>query len=135
MAAAPKMIPLDPPRPLRADEKALLDFLVAATSHPELRAQARGAKVISLCNCGCPSLGLEPAEGSPRASIGEEDSDVGIAGALRIAAEGKNREGRSVEVILHVQQAQIVELEIWAGLSGGEVETDLPDVSTLTLQH
>ena len=48
------------PRPLRPDEQAMLDFMLAVDDPrvAPLRAQARHARVVSLCDCGCATVNL-----------------------------------------------------------------------------
>lgn len=58
-------------RPLTANERAALDTLLAADfpGAAELRAQARTARVIGRCGCGCPSINLEVDRTLPVAAI------------------------------------------------------------------
>jgi hypothetical protein len=51
---------LDPPRPLSADERAVLDHLLSAEfpGVDALRVQAEHARVCDRCTCGCPTVGL-----------------------------------------------------------------------------
>ncbi len=54
----PTLTPLDAPRPLTVDERALLDGVLALADVGALTEQARSAVVISTCSGGCPSVGL-----------------------------------------------------------------------------
>lgn len=68
------------PRPLRDDERALLDAIVAAAAPPgeraALRAQAAVAEVTGRCGCGCASVELRVGGAVP-ASAAESPLDGG----------------------------------------------------------
>lgn len=57
------------PRPPRADEHALMAFLLSPeiAGAAELRAQAERALVASNCNCGCGSFAIFPEPAAPSA--------------------------------------------------------------------
>jgi hypothetical protein len=129
----PKMVELDAPRPLKWDERALLDFLL---DHPiardELRAQAERAEVVSECDCGCRSVGLEPHAAAPSARYTAEDSVYGRDDYIGIRARGRSEAGTEIEVTLHVVHGRMAELEIWDGAqTGGRSRGELPELDSL----
>ena len=125
-------MPFKRPRGLRANERELLEFLVGGPLGCEvLRRQIRSARVTGRCRCGCPSITLETDAPELRATEMKQRSEFGRDDVLEIPAVGRNRAGKRVEVTLHVVYGRIWELEIWAGWDGGEVRTDVPDVTTL----
>jgi hypothetical protein len=121
----PQLVDLKQPRPLSRDERTLLDFVLdGPKGSPELRAQGASAVVVSACDCGCKSVGLEPAVDAPEADAGN--------GAYGLTADGTSPSGVDVEVTLHVVFGQIYELEIWDGsMTNGESRGEVPDNSTL----
>ena len=113
-------VPLAEPRPLTAQERALLDYLLdGPLGRAELRRQAETARVVGLCSCGCASvwLGVDPA--TARADY--DAAWVSIAAAQR-AASG------NTEVTLHVVEGHLHELEIWAGAYGVRARVDVAEL-------
>lgn len=57
---------IDPPRPLRAEERLMLDFVLSAdfAGAEELREQAKAVLVVGRCDCGCPSVDLRAQRGA-----------------------------------------------------------------------
>jgi len=113
------------PRPLSRVERTLLDFVLEGPDgSPELRAQGASAVAVSACDCGCKSVGLEPARDAPDADAGD--------GAYGLSADGTSPTGTDVEVTLHVVFGRLTELEIWDGsMTESESRGELPDISTL----
>jgi Domain of unknown function (DUF6984) len=121
----PRIVPLDAPRPLTPEEQVLLEHLLTSPlANDEVRAQARTAEVVGMCDCGCRSVGLRNDEGSPRAP--------GSADVVQITAHGRAADGTFVEVTLHVIHGRIAELEIWDG-TFDETHGAMPDPETLQL--
>jgi hypothetical protein len=120
-----QLVELKEPWPLSRVERTLLDFVLdGPNGSPELRAQGVSAVVVSACDCGCKSIGLEPAEDAP-------DADAGN-GAYGLTADGNSSTGVDVKVTLHVVFGRMTELEIWDGsMRDGDSQGELPDVSTL----
>jgi hypothetical protein len=107
---APVMVPLAEPRPLSTAERALLDALVDRTGHDDLRAQAGSAVVWSACSCGCPSAGLRVT--------GPQLSTVDMVRLSRHGRDdyfGVHGYAGDVEIVVHVLQGTIDELEVYAG--------------------
>jgi len=106
-------LPLAAPRPLTAEERALLEALLRHPgSKPELTEQAKTVQVDATCSCGCPSVFLAVDDGAPPAIYSDADSPLG-AGAVQLRASVGESGGP--EVILHVLEGRMAELEIWAG--------------------
>jgi hypothetical protein len=107
-------VPLAEPRPLTAEERALLDVLLRhPLSKRGLTEQAKTVQVDATCSCGCPSVSLAVDERAPLAAYSDADSPVG-AGAVGLRATVRERDD-GPEVILHVLEGRMAELEIWAG--------------------
>ena len=62
---------LDQPRPLNADERLILQALLAPDfpGSSELRAQIQGAVVVGRCDCGCPTVDIEVSGSALRSSV------------------------------------------------------------------
>jgi hypothetical protein len=106
------MLPLARPRPPTPGERALLEALAGDVLAPQVAAAA----VVAECSCGCPSIGLATdAPALPGAHGHRELSRTVLAG-----------DGRTVEVILHVVDGVVQELEVWAGHDGGDPSVPLP---------
>ena len=127
------MIDLSEPRNLSAEERVLLDFILAGPNvRPELRAQGDSAEAVFVCDCGCRSVGLRPDPAVPDAPYTAKDSYVGSDTYIGLTADGLSAEGTDVEVTLHVISGRMTELEIWDGSDrGGESRGELPDIATL----
>jgi hypothetical protein len=122
---------LPEPRQLTPAEQALLDRLVAHARCAELTAQAAAAVVTEGCECGCGSIRLysdAPAispEKMRQFSCTGRDDWFSIAGRATVAG--------SPDVVLHIVQGSLHELEIFAG-QGVKVEPPPPDeVNDITL--
>ncbi len=111
----PNPVWLARPRDLTAKERALLDFLLAGPlGKPELRAQAETARVVGVCGCGCPSVQLGVDESTPRATFTAEEAPFGRTDVTLLAASQASPRG-GTDVVLHVLDGRMVELEIYAG--------------------
>jgi hypothetical protein len=134
----PQLVPLPEARPLTADERGLLDFLLAGpVDWPELRAQAETATVVGVCSCGCPSIQLAVDESAPGASL--DGPEARTAGWAEIRAVGVVEEGLETQVALHVVgdlrngEGVIRELEIWPTSRFGRQRLILPPIRSLHL--
>jgi len=94
-------------RPLTEQEAALLRWMLehsGSDAHTYLDQISR-LRVVSECTCGCPTIDLA-LDDQPTATTG---------GSLVIAdAEGESSEGFKVNVIVHVRDDVISELEVVA---------------------
>jgi hypothetical protein len=130
--STPEVVPLDEPRDLSAGERALLDrLLTGSAATDELREQAKTARVVGTCSCGCPSVTLEVASTAPPARWTEPHPDVRHGQDASIYAEAMNSEGRTLDVVLHSIDGRLTELEIWAQGDDKGPQVTLPDASSL----
>lgn len=104
------MVPLAQARGLTAAERALLEALVDRTGSAALRAQARQATVNEICSCGCPSVGLH-CDGP---TLSTEDM-LGFSGLGRDDWFAVRAYHDGVDVVVHVVEGTIEELEVYAG--------------------
>jgi hypothetical protein len=131
-AHAPRLVPLELPRPLTVAERALLDALVQPLGVPELVEQVRLSEVISECSCPCPSIGLRTrapaisAAAVARVTALERDTvEVRDDGYMSIVAHA-TVSGRQLELTLHMFAGGPGELEIWCSDADVIVETVPP---------
>jgi hypothetical protein len=116
------MEPTPDVRPLTAEERSLLEWLIehgtrnASAYLPQLDT----VSVVSRCHCGCPTIDLAVAgkAAPPGGSTVLADFD------------GVSPEGVQVGVILHALDGLLAELEVY-DLTGGE-EFSLPSTAGLT---
>jgi hypothetical protein len=130
--------PLSEPRRLTAAEQAVLDRLVASVACADLTAQAVSAWVTAVCGCGCRSVRLH-SDAAPvsravmmRLSSTGRDDWIGID--YTRADEGMSQnlpagEVRLFQVVVHVVEGSLHELEIFAG-EGVAVDIPAPDELT-----
>src|SRR5262245_58508108 len=124
-ADIPKLVDLSAPRPLSADERRLLDFLLDGHGvHDELRAQADSVEVVSVCDCGCRSVGVRPGSNAPDVPYTAKRPYFGLT------AHGRSATATDVGVTLHVVSGRMTELEIWDGFLT-DSQGELPDLATL----
>ena len=118
-------VPLAEPRRLTAAEQAVLDRLVAQADCAELNAQAASVWATAACDCGCASILLRsdapaiPPEMMARLSTLGRDDWFSI---------DYTRWVPMLQVVLHVTQGSLHELEIFAGEG---VPVDIPSPGEL----
>ena len=103
-------------RPLTPRERSVLDLLLA-TDFPgaaELRVQARTARVIGRCACGCPTIDLAVDDAAPVADV-----DGRVAVDVDVADGG---------LIVFVDDGRLSGLEYW---SVGETPAEFPPPDTI----
>ncbi|HZM80411.1 MAG TPA: hypothetical protein VFC19_32140 [Candidatus Limnocylindrales bacterium] len=118
-------IPLPEPRRLTPAEQAVLDHLVAQANNAELSAQAAQVWATAVCDCGCSSILLR----TDAPAISPETM-------LRFSAFGRDdwfaidysRWVPMLQVVVHVTQGSLHELEIFAGEG---VPVDIPSPGEL----
>jgi hypothetical protein len=127
------MVDLSKSRELSAEERVLLDFLLAGPNvRAEVRTQGDSAQVVSVCDCGCRSVGLRSDVTAFGAPDSAEDSYIGRHDYIGLTADGLSAAGTDVEVTLHIVLGRMTELEIWDGAStGGKSRGELPEIATL----
>lgn len=114
---------VDPPRDLTADERAVLEVLVAVIDASEADQQLTGVKVRGTCRCGCGSVRLT-TDAPPVPGEVLLDRGATRAAHLQVTGAGRDPEGR-LAVRLHVVDGLLHELEFFAG---DGVRVSLPDV-------
>lgn len=112
MSEEPRLEPLSNSRGVTADEMTVLRRILELHGGP--RPVSDELRVVSECNCGCSSVGLD--DRVPRSAQGHE--------AWR-ATDG------SLELILHELDGRLVELEVWSGQPGPAA---LPNAEDLEAQ-
>jgi hypothetical protein len=111
------------PRELTAQERRLLDFLLAEPfpGHEALARQAQTTRTGgSSCGCGCPSFSLEPDRALSRADVKER---------VPVEAHGPDAAGNPVGVLLFVDDGYLSEVEVYS--LGADGFAGLPDPSGL----
>lgn len=120
-----KLVPLGEPRPLTPREQALIDYLLdGPLGRAELREQAKAARVVSSCSCGCPSVGLDIDPVAPTAHFRRDETPLGRTDWVPITAFQQKAKGET-EVTLHVVEGRLHELEVWAGSYGVRPRVDV----------
>jgi hypothetical protein len=116
---------LDIPRRVSESERRLLSWLAASVGH-ELVAQVTDAVVVGECTCGCSSVRL-----STRAALLPAQTVTRLSGTGRddYLAVSSTSAGGDDDVVLHVLEGRLHELEIFAG---DGVAVDPATVSALT---
>ncbi len=117
------------PRGLSADERRLLTGLTAAVDDPLLERQVARAVVVATCHCGCSSLRL--SSDAPRVPAGRiaQLSSRQRPDYFYVDAVGRGPSPTTAQVVLHVVEGSIHELEVFAGEG---VAVPLHEVTELT---
>ena len=103
-------------RPLKSEERALLKALVKRSERAhDYSGQIQRARVVARCGCGCPTVDLD-TEGAGRCLVGPS--------TIIANGRGRDKAGVLVEVILHVREGKLSELEVYA--AEGVSQCDLP---------
>ena len=110
------------PRPLSTAEQRVLSWLAAAAG-PDMAAQVADAAVVGECACGCSSVQLSPAGAARRQSV---HSSVG--------AGGLSPDGHVIDVVLHLVDGRLHELEVFDSDAGEGVAVDLCGLTGLELR-
>ncbi|MEV4601815.1 hypothetical protein AB0K15_30985 [Amycolatopsis sp. NPDC049253] len=112
---------IDPPRPLTAKERAILDLVLSPdfAGAAELRHQSTSAVVVGRCACGCPSVDLRTEDSAPIARPGSRL----VPSELEVLPSGDEPPG---QVILFTDGGRLSYLEyVWFG----EPSTEWPELS------
>jgi hypothetical protein len=120
------LVPLERPRALTPAERAILDHFAADYGSDALHEQVAQAEVVGMCECGCPSVELRSAADDVPTEEIREVADTEHLQDAQLRRWFMNRDGRVVDVTLHVVAGQLEELEVWSGWDGGETITELP---------
>jgi hypothetical protein len=92
-------------RPLRADERALLAFLLSADfpGRHELRTQAETVIVTGECECGCGAIGLHVETGLHAANVEKSIPIEAYADALDVLLFTRDGYLTSLEIVFYAQ--------------------------------
>lgn len=110
-------------RPLSAEERTLIEWLLANGSPDakQFAPQIADLRVVARCTCGCPTIDL---------AVGDrEERTVGPSHILA-DFDGLTPGGINVGVILHAREGQISELEVYAK-ADVEIPFSLPSIESL----
>ena len=109
------------PRPLSTAEQRVLSWLAAAAG-PDAIAQATDVTVVGECACGCSSVRLSPSTSIRRESVHSA-----------VDAHGLGPDGHIVNVVLHLFDGRLHELEVFDSDAGEGVVVDLDALTGLEL--
>jgi hypothetical protein len=125
-------VPLLEPRPLSEAERAVLAWLIERpATRAALGAQLATADVVSVCSCGCGSIGLQVSDDAPRASWSHEGEERDW---FQVTAQVEPDDDRTMPgVVLTVAGGTLDELELWDSLTGRGVP--VPDPTSLFQDH
>lgn len=121
---------VDPPRPLSETERAVLGALLAPwfPGVEELRAQVPHARVISTCDCGCPTVDMSVASQVPASPVTTRSRLAPVEGTVRpITSEPV------ASIILFVGEGRLRSLEL---VSYDErAPTEWPPLERITVER
>ena len=109
------------PRPLSTAEQRVLSWLAAAAG-PDMAAQVADAAVVGECACGCSSVRLSPSTPIRRESVHSA-----------VDAHGLGPDGHIVNIVLHLFDGRLHELEAVDSGAGEGVAVDLDGLTGLEL--
>jgi len=122
---------LDPPRSPNEHEARILGQLAAFVDEPRLREQVRTALVAATCKCGCSSVRLQTdAPGIPPERVARLSSN-GRDDYFAVQSRPRPRTLRHVDVVLHVGEGRIIELEVFHTRRGQGVVVPLERITGL----
>ncbi|RBY80358.1 hypothetical protein DQ239_04710 [Blastococcus sp. TF02-09] len=124
---------LERPRALSQAECRVIARLATAVDEPLLHRQAASATVAAVCRCGCSSIRLNSDEQPiPEPRVVELSQDD-RPDYFQVNGFGHTPDLLDVQVVLHVIQGRVYELEVFAGEEGVAVSlaslSDLADVT------
>ena len=124
---------LERPRVLSGEERRVLGQLASAVDEPLLHRQVAAATVTAACRCGCSSLRLQSDEPPiPDVRI-VELSHLDRPDYFRVDAFSHAAALDDVQVVLHVVQGRIYELEVFAGEGVSVRLASLADLTDITV--
>jgi hypothetical protein len=106
-------------RGLSAREINLIQWLLVETNNLEFVEQIKKTNVITKCGCGCKTIDLQVEGYEPK------------SGGLTLSAQGFSTESVPVDVILHIRNGLISELEVYA--IDDAKEFSLPETDSLVI--
>jgi hypothetical protein len=115
------------PRPPSASERRLLTTLATRFGDPAVNEQVDKVFIDGSCRCGCSSVRLRtdgPVVPAEPPSSGH-DEHVALMGT------GRTPDGHDVDVVLHLLQGRVNELEVFDTVGGEGVAVPLDDLIEL----
>ena len=91
------------PRPLRGQERALLEFLLSADfpGNDRLLSQSAKVEVVRECDCGCGTVNFRGAESAPQARVREPIPVEAYGDGVEVLLFVRGGYLRSLEVVHH----------------------------------
>ena len=120
---------LEVPRAPSEPERRLLVALATAVDEPLLHSQVATVLVDAVCRCGCPSVRLRSEEQPLLEADVTRLSHLGRDDYFAVHITGAGPEQQSVDVVLHLVNGLVHELEIF---SDGEGSLSVADLTDLT---
>jgi hypothetical protein len=118
------------PRPPFPAEVRLLSWLAPAVG-PELTGQVAGADVVGACTCGCSSVQLSAVRAPLPVATVRRLSATGRTDHLAVSSSGRGPDGSPVDVVLHLTEGRLHELEVHDPGAGDGTPVDLAGVRDL----
>jgi hypothetical protein len=117
------MAPISDVRPLSADERALLEWLLrhGIPAAEQYLDQLDRVTVVSRCSCGCPTIDLAVDGNTAPMSAGSD---------ILADFEARPPEGGLIGILLHVRIGLLSELEVYS-ISGEQQPTSLPRIQDI----
>ncbi len=123
---------LDVPRPLSEPERRLLLALAHGVDEPLLHDQTATVVVDAVCRCGCSSVRLRSEERPISAEKVAQLSSRGRVDYFAVEAAGSGPGQQIVDVVLHVFNGRVGELEIFDSVNGDGAATPLTGLRGMT---
>jgi hypothetical protein len=121
---------LDSPRPPTASQLRLLSWLTTGADKA-LTDQIAHSVVVGQCVCGCSSVQLTTSAAPlPAETIGRLSS-TDRSDYLSLTSTGRSRTGHRVDVVLHVVNGSVSELEVFDSEAGEGTAVDLESLLSL----
>jgi hypothetical protein len=121
---------LETPRPPTAAQLRLLSWLAAGAGE-ELNAQLAHCEVTGRCTCGCSSVELATSAAPLPAELIGRLSARGRLDYISLASSARSSTGHRVDVVLHVVQGLVHELEIFDSAAGEGTAVDPAELTSL----
>jgi hypothetical protein len=122
---------LEQPRSLTVAQRRLLSWLTAGPGSA-LAAQVAESMVVGECHCGCSSVQLATTAAPLTAVEVGRLSYLGRDDYLSLSSTGRSAAGHRVDVVLHVVDGRLEELELFDTDAGEGTAVDPDDLTALT---
>ncbi len=120
------MAPITDLRPLREDERALLEWLLrhGSPSAERYLDQLDKVTVVSRCSCGCPTIDL---------AVDGKTAPMSAGSDILADFEARSPEGGLIGILLHVRNGLLSELEVYS-ISGEQQPASLPRTEDISVK-